>query len=285
VPTFPATPLPEPRTEVAGALWFTLDATVIALAGGFTADGSPSSRLDLLGVDGVWTRGPDLPAAYDHASLVSTDLRLWLVGGYADGVPTRKVFSLGFGEDKWREESPLDEPRGALATVPVDGGLIAIGGANDSGVLATTEIYDLEPGEWRAGPELGTPREHTSAVAVLDTVYAIGGRQLSLDTNLRSVESLRIPDGEWKSEPDLSFSRGGIAAAGVNYPCVAGGEEPSGTIGSVECLRDGAWEVVATLAVPRHGLAMVAVGNVLHVLGGGPQPGLFVSDAHEVFEI
>jgi hypothetical protein len=30
---------------------------------------------------------------------------------------------------------------------------------------------------------------------------------------------------------------------------------------------------------------MLAVGNDLHVIGGGPQPGLFVSAAHEVLEL
>jgi len=42
---------------------------------------------------------------------------------------------------------------------------------------------------------------------------------------------------------------------------------------------------VATLRVPRHGLAVVALGTRLHVIGGGPQPGLTVSPAHEVFDI
>ncbi len=42
---------------------------------------------------------------------------------------------------------------------------------------------------------------------------------------------------------------------------------------------------MATLAVPRHGVAVVAVGGTLHVIGGGPQPGLFVSDAHEAFDL
>jgi hypothetical protein len=67
-------------------------------------------------------------------------------------------------------------------------------------------------------------------------------------------------------------------------PCVAGGEEPAGTIESVECLVDGGWRTVATLDTPRHGLAVVTVGGVLHVLGGGPEPGLTVSDAHEVID-
>ena len=284
LPTFPATPLPEARTEVAGALWITTERIVIAVAGGYTADGLPSSRLDVLDESGVWTRGPDLPAAYDHTSLVTFEGRLWLVGGNADGRPTRDVFSLG-RDDQWREEARLRVPRAALATVAANGRLVAIGGANDDGVLASTEIYDPDAGEWQAGPGLDVPREHTAAAVVGNTAYAIGGRQLSLKTNLTSVESLTLPDGKWRPEADLNFSRGGIAAASVpDGPCVAGGEEPEGTIASVECLVDDEWGVVATLAVPRHGLAMIASGR-LHVLGGGPQPGLTVSDTHEVFTV
>ncbi|HEY3238713.1 MAG TPA: hypothetical protein VGL92_04030, partial [Acidimicrobiia bacterium] len=69
-------------------------------------------------------------------------------------------------------------------------------------------------------------------------------------------------------------------------PCVAGGEEPLGrTIAEVECLLDGRWVVVARLEVPRHGVAVVANGNRLHVIGGGPKPGLFVSNTHEAFDL
>ena len=39
------------------------------------------------------------------------------------------------------------------------------------------------------------------------------------------------------------------------------------------------------MAVPRHGVAVVAVGGTLHVIGGGRKPGLFVSDAHEAFDL
>ncbi len=51
----------------------------------------------------------------------------------------------------------------------------------------------------------------------------------------------------------------------------------------VECLHQGAWRVVAQLAVPRHGLAVVADGRRLFAIAGGPKPGLHVSDVNEVF--
>jgi hypothetical protein len=53
----------------------------------------------------------------------------------------------------------------------------------------------------------------------------------------------------------------------------------------VECLVDGEWQHVADMAEPRHGLAVVGVGGDLHVIAGGPEPGLTFSTAHEVFAV
>jgi len=292
---FPATPLPEARTEVAGVRW----RDRIAVAGGFTADGEPSRRVDLLDRAGTWSRGPDLPAGYDHATLAVLTGRLWLVGGNAtpvdgdpddagaaDGGPTAAVYSLGPDDDAWRREASMRHPRSAPATVAAEGMLVVVGGFDGERVLVATEIYDPDQGRWRRGPRLHQPREHTAAAVVGSTVYAIAGRQGSLDSNLASVESLRLPEARrWRAEPDLQATRGGIGAATVGrLACVGGGEEPGGTIATVECLVGDAWETVSTLSVPRHGLALVADGDELHVLGGGPEPGLTVSDAHEVIE-
>ncbi|MGH9009455.1 MAG: protein kinase, partial [Acidimicrobiia bacterium] len=136
------------------------------------------------------------------------------------------------------------------------------------------------------GPNLAYPTEHLAATSAGGRAYAIAGRYRSLEGNLDRVASFAPGERRWRKEPVLRRSRGGIgAAAPAGHPCVAGGEAPDGTIGSVECLVEGRWREVATLAVPRHGVAVVAVGQTLHVIGGGPQPGLFVSDAHEAIEL
>jgi hypothetical protein len=161
---------------------------------------------------------------------------------------------------------------------------------------------------------MAVQREHLAATFAGGRAYAIAGRMGSLESNRDSVESLAPGDASWRTEPKLNHSRGGIGAASPGAgppaveakpgppaveakpgqpavearqrPCVAGGEEPGGrTVPTVECLSGGTWKVVGELEVPRHGLAVVAVGNRLHVIGGGPHPGLFVSDAHEVFEL
>lgn len=288
-------PLPAPpRTEVVGANWNGR----VAVVGGLTQDGLPSAQVDVYdpATDG-WSRGPDLPVALHHAGAGGLGDRLYVVGGYSGPAwaPSAAVYSLGPGETSWRVEPPLAGPRGALAVASDGRQLVAVGGVG-SGDVRRTEILEAGASSWRPGPDLAVQREHLGATSAGGRFYAIAGRMGSLESNRDSVESLALGEASWRAEPKLHESRGGIGAAspgagpagrgGDARPCVAGGEAPGDrTIAPVECLSDGAWAVVADLEVPRHGVAVVAVGNRLHVVGGGPKPGLFVSDVHEVFEL
>jgi len=287
----PAAPMPEPgRSEVAGAHWRKFG--LIAVSGGFVPGGELSASDDLLLYDiaaDEWQRGPDLPGPRDHATMAVLDGSLYLVGGYTTGLSgaTERVFRLDSPDGEWQEIASMATPRGALATAALQGRLVALGGANDDGVLASTEIYDPGTDEWTPGPSLEIEREHFGAAVVGRRVYAVGGRNPG---NLTSVESLALrrgsPQGEWTQQPELEFSRGGNGAATAGgRACTAGGEEQAGTIAPVECLVDGQWRHVADLEVPRHGLAVVGVRGDLHVVSGGPQPGLAFSTDHEVFDV
>jgi hypothetical protein len=282
-PQGPPAPLPLARTEVAGATWRGL----VAIVGGITADGAASDQVDLYDpATNRWRSGPRLPLLLHHAGAAAVGDRLYVVGGYSSrralAQPVARVLSLGPDDAQWREEPPLSAPRGALAVVAVGERLVAVGGMPEA-ALRRTEVFTPGAPAWRPGPDLLEAREHLALASSGGRVYAIGGRVGSLESNLRSVESWDPSRDEgWRTEPMLNDSRGGTAAAEVRgRPCVAGGEEPTGTIASVECLAAERWERVATLATPRHGLAVVPVGDRLHVIGGGPTPGLSVSEAHE----
>ncbi len=194
------------------------------------------------------------------------------------------MWSLGNEETAWRKEPPLSLPRGALAVASTPDALVAVGGVAGPD-LVRTEILELGATSWKRGPDLTTPREHLAATYHDGRVYAIAGRAGSLESNRDSVESWAPGETAWRPEPKLNHARGGIGAATVKRaPCVAGGEAPGDrTIAEVECLHDGAWKVVGRLEVPRHGLAVAAPDAQLHVIGGGPKPGLHVSDVHEMF--
>jgi len=279
-------PIPVARSEVAGTLW---DSKLV-VAGGFGSSFVASDRFDLFDISTqTWSTGPALPHAYDHASLAALGDRLYLVGGYTGGLtnPTNEVWSLSTGETTWRREPPMGTRRGALATAAAAGNLVAVGGVDQTGdVLNSTEVFTPGTG-WSAGPTLSIPREHLGAAGAGDKVYAIAGR--NPDGAATSVESLVLGQGEWKSEPALQDARSGIGGATTQSGriCTGGGEVPGNadTVPSIECLDGDAWQRVATMSVPRHGLAVIAEGNRVHFVAGAPAPGFSVSDAHEVLAV
>ena len=285
-----APPVPEARTEVgAGRL-----GDRILVLGGLGANGTATDRVDVYDLEAeTWSAGPPLPRPLHHPGVTTFADRLVVAGGYVtDGgrwVETAEGWSLGAGEATWRPEPSLHTARGALGLAATGDRMIAFGGTSAGQVVGTVELLVRGADSWRTFPSLRQPREHTAAAAAGGRVYAIAGRVGPMETNLTSVESIEPGafSPEWRAEPELAESRGGTAAANVGRRvCVAGGEEPTGTIASIECLDDGRWRVVASLAEPRHGLGVVAGrGDRLHVLAGGPEPGLFVSTAHEVFDL
>jgi len=281
--------MPEPRTEVAGAAW---DGRIVVV-GGLTADGAASDRADLYDpATNAWTPLPDLPRGVHHAAVVEFAGRAWVVGGYTafEGdlfVPLRTVFSLGDGDDAWRAEPQLVQIRGALAAAVIDGAIVAAGGTDGSAVLTSTEVLRDGSDAWEPGRPLGEAREHFALTAHRGTLYAIAGREGGADQNKTSVETAAGAGESWTPGAPIAHARSGIGAASVSgRVCVAGGETPDSTVAPVECtLGNRGWEVVAQLATPRHGLVVVALGSRLHVIGGGPEPGLTVSGDHEVFEV
>ena len=281
--------LPVPRTEVAGATW---DGRLV-VAGGLTLDGAASVLVHTYDPEADrWEEAPALPVPLHHSALAVLGDRVYAVGGYTDGTggawePQAGMWSLGPEEPAWREEAPMAAgPRGALGAAAAGDLLVVAGGESGGTVLGRTEVYDPERRAWRPGPDLSVPREHLAVAAGSDRVYAIAGRAGGLG-NFRAVQSLDPrADRPWRDEPEVAHSRGGIGAAAVgDRVCVAGGEEPAGTIASIECLDGDGWVQAARLARPRHGLAVMGIEDRLHVVGGGEQPGLFVSGVHEAFEL
>jgi serine/threonine-protein kinase PknK len=243
VPGDPAE-LPVPRTEVAGAV---LQGRMVVV-GGLTADGGASDLVHLYDPGANrWERGPSLPLGLHHSGMAALGDRVYVAGGYTNGpgqewVSQARVLSLGPGDPAWRDEPSLSAPRGGLAMAAAGGRLVAVGGTDAQGrFLRRTEV--LSPGQraWTAGPDMNQARDHLAAAGSGGRVYAIAGRLGSLESNMASVESWD-PAGAagWRNEPALNKTRGGTSAAEVGgRPCVAGGEEPAGTIPSIECLGGG----------------------------------------------
>lgn len=209
-----------------------------------------------------------------------------VAGGYgANRAPLRDVFLLENG--RWRRLPPMPEARGAAAGAVVGDTFYVVGGVSEGPLgrdLARRAFaLDLRTRRWRAIPG-PTPREHLAAAANGGRVYALAGRLAGLDTNRGDLEVYDAAARRWRRLPPVPDPRGGTGAAALNGRIVSiGGEAPSGTQRLVYAYRPTTrrWTQLPDLPTPRHGLGVVALGDRVYALAGGPQPGLFVSNANE----
>ena len=66
---------------------------------------------------------------------------------------------------------------------------------------------------------------------------------------------------------------------------VFGGEDITKTYNNNEKynIKDNKWESKEPLPTARHGLSAVSVNDKIYVIGGGPEPGLSVTNVNEIF--
>jgi N-acetylneuraminic acid mutarotase len=279
-------PLPDERTEVAA----TVVNGEIAVVGGFRADGSSSSRVDAYSpTRDRWRRLPDLPLGVNHSMAAGYRGRLYAVGGYAGSIGRGNVVRAAFVLDRgrWRTLPRPPEGRAAAGAAIVGDKLYVVGGVGPAGLARRTLVFDLTRRRWStvAGP---TPREHLAVTAQGGRIYALAGRLAGIDTNLARLESYAPGSRRWVSLSPVPHPRGGTGAASVAGEIVSiGGEEPSGTIGSVYAysVARRSWRRLDDLPSPRHGLGVAAVGGRVYAIAGGERPGLFVSSANEFLEL
>ncbi len=254
----------------------------IWLAGGLNADGSASDetwRYDPAA--GTWEAGPSLPEPLHHAAMVSTGDALLLIGGYRGAsfsIPVDRVLRLADGGDAWVEDAPLPEPRAAGAAA-WDGQRIVYAGGVRGGGGVTGGVLAWDGERWFAIGEMVAPREHLSAASDgAGRVWLLGGRTITLDTNLATVEYV---EGNLVARvAELPTPRGGAVA--FHLPdvgaCLAGGEQLSGAFDAVECIDDRLQVTrLPDMAGARHGHSVGVVDGDVYVLLGGPEPLLTVS--------
>src|SRR6266542_3145315 len=273
-------PLPVPRSEVAGVSW----RGYVVLAGGFLADGRSSTRVDAYNARArQWQRLPDLPIAVNHAMAAAGGARLYVFGGYGEGGARRDVFVLD--GTRWRRLPSLPFARAAGGAAFVDNTLYVVG-VGPFGVAESMLAYDVRRKRWRTLPGPRPAREHLGVTALRGQVYVIAGRA---NGRLFSVVQRWLPrKRRWQPLAPVPEPRGGTAAgAAAGLVISAGSESSAGTSSAVYAYSPASnrWRRLPDLPTARHGLAVVGVGTTIHVIGGGPQPGLSVSAANESLDL
>jgi N-acetylneuraminic acid mutarotase len=143
-----------------------------------------------------------------------------------------------------------------------------------------------------------TARHHAGSAVVDGKIFVIGGRISGSLENISVNEAYDPEQDKWITNLEaMPSKRSGIAAvaAVAAFPVngsssniyVFGGEEPSKTFNNNEKYdaNTNKWTSEPPMPTARHGLGAVYIeeDNKIYVIGGGPQPGLSVSNVNEIF--
>jgi N-acetylneuraminic acid mutarotase len=291
-------PMSTPRTEVTA----TVLKDDIYVIGGFDESNQVTDIVEVYNItNNTWTKSAPLPEPLHHAAAAAYDDKIYVAGGYtAPWSPSNKLFIYDPVLNKWQEGNPMPTGRGALNVNFINGTLYAIGGSSDR-PLSSNEAYDPSNNTWTPRALMPTARHHAGSVVVDGKIFVIGGRGSGSLENISVNEAYDPEQDKWITNLEaMPTKRSGIAAAATGVAVsplngsnsniyVFGGEEPSKTFNNNEKYdaKTNKWTSEPPMPTARHGLGAVYLekDNKIYVIGGGPQPGLSVTGANEIFHV
>jgi non-specific serine/threonine protein kinase len=270
----------------------------IYVIGGLGPNPSDGTRVDIYdpGTD-TWAAGPPLPVPTHHTAAVVLGPRIYVLGGYAGSTftPTSATWSLDTAlppaVQAWQPFIALPQPRGAHAAA-TDGARIWVFGGVSQGVLEPSAlvmeglpVLAVPLPVWRTIAPFPFPRDHLAGGFLAGKVLAVGGRELTLETNSARLDLYDPLTNTWTQGPSMPTRRGGIAAAPLaGRLWVYGGEAPGGlTFSNAEGYDPvtSSWLSAAPMPHARHGLGAAPLGGAVYVESGGPVAGLTYSGHNE----
>ncbi|AEF40540.1 serine/threonine-protein kinase [Hoyosella subflava] len=269
---YPDAPLARQQTATAVD-----DGGIVWVIGGLDENGASTDAVRGYDPGGgrQWRTGLSLSEPVDHAAAVFYNGELVVIGGWLDGgsTTTGQVLALRDGR-RWVELPPLNHPRAAAAAAVAAGKIVVFGGQSDGELVPETEVFDGE--RWVDAAAIPVPREHLAATTDGSFVYAVGGRQLSVDDNSAALDRYDPVADTWTSLPDMPTPRGGLGAAFADGRILAvGGELPDRVSGVTESYDIAAqtWSQLPEMRTPRHGMSVAAVRGEMYAIGGANQIG------------
>jgi hypothetical protein len=146
-------------------------------------------------------------------------------------VTFQSITPISATEDSWTTMEPMQQARGGLGVIAVNGKIYAIGGSNQSGLyppdinggfVGTTEEYDPETDSWTFKASMPTPRAYFSIAVYENKIYCIGGTvDIGLDDvyhlfstyiNSRVNEVYDTATDTWETKTPLPIARRGLEA-------------------------------------------------------------------------
>lgn len=236
----------------------------------------------------TWKALAQSPIELHHFQAIEYNGKIWIAGALSGKYPNEKpvpnIYIFDPKKNIWEKgpEIPKDRRRGGNGAVAYEGKIYMVCGivnGHVGGFIPWLDSYDPATGKWEILPDAPRPRDHFSAVIVMDQIVAAGGRTTSQGTN--QVFNLTIPEadifnlktGEWSTarEPIPTPRAGTMAIALGHKAIIAGGESTNKSAHSeVEALdtETGTWSSWPSLHTGRHGTGLGLVDGMLYTASG-----------------
>ncbi|XP_026999160.1 kelch-like protein 41b [Tachysurus fulvidraco] len=123
-----------------------------------------------------WSETKKLPLRIHGHSVVSHKGLVYCIGGKTDdNKAINKVFVYNHKQSEWRELAGMKTPRAMFGAVLHNDKMIVIGGINEEGLTATSEIYDFTTNKWDTFTEFPQERSSVNLMSSDGNLYAVGG--------------------------------------------------------------------------------------------------------------
>src|SRR5215471_4597385 len=109
----------------------------------------------------------------------------------------------------WNYTGSLNTPRSLhTATLLLDGKVLVAGGAGQSGILGTAELYEPATGKWNPTGSMNVPRQLHTATLLKDGKVLIVGGSTDNYTSLNGAELYDPKNEKWSVTGSLNTRRG-----------------------------------------------------------------------------
>lgn len=239
----------------------------------------------------TYSAGPPMPKAVHHINATVQGDTIFVLGALetVNFTAIGDTWSWKVTDADWtvRTSMPAGSQRGAAVAGALADGTLVVAGGFRNGAVTDVSIYDPAGDAWTAGPALPAPRDHACGGVIDGKLYVAGGRMGAITTTAATL--FELSGTTWTPRTEMPTARGGTACGVIDRKLiVAGGEgnpnASSGVFPQVESYDvDGdAWQPLADMPTPRHGMGAAATGGRLYVPGGASTQGFGAVATHEV---
>ena len=196
-------------------------------------------------------------------------------------------------DSAWRIIPVTAEPqkREDCSFVETDGKFYLIGGR---GILPV-EVFDPATNTWEKRKQTPFEMHHFQGIAFNHEIYVVGGMsgRFPHEKPFDSIYIYNPVKDEWRKGSEIPQSRRRGSGGAVVYKnriyfiCGIQDGHYEGTVNWLDVFdpSTGKWQMLADAPHGRDHVQTVVVNDKIYVIGGGPEPGLSVTNVNEIFNI